>query len=100
MTKVGTAELKNRLSHYLREVRQGQTILVMDRNEPVARLEPIEKPDVPQSEHEVLMQMVREGIISNYPPKGKLVRSHKKVRLKGGVSGSDLFIKWKDEDRY
>ena len=98
MTKVGTAELKNRLSHYLRQVRQGETVVVMDRNEPVARLEPIAKSGGAQSEHEVMLQMVREGLISNYPPAGKPVASHRGVRLKGGVSGVDLFLKWKDED--
>ena len=98
MTKVGTAELKNRLSHYLREVRKGQTVVVMDRDEPIARLEPIAKPAGPKSEHEVLLDMVREGLIENYPPKGKLVPRHRGVKLKGGVSGVDLFLKWKDED--
>lgn len=100
MTRVGTAELKNRLSHYLRQVREGRTVVVMDRNEPVARLEPIAKPGGPATEHEVLLQLAREGVISNYPPKGKPVRAHRKIRLKGGLSGGELFIKWKNEDRY
>jgi prevent-host-death family protein len=34
------AELKARLSEYLREVRGGRTLVVMDRNTPVARLVP------------------------------------------------------------
>lgn len=42
MKQVGIAELKARLSHYLREVRQGQPITVVDRDRPVARLLPIE----------------------------------------------------------
>ena len=39
MEKVTISQLKNRLSAYLRKVRAGATILVLDRDEPVARLE-------------------------------------------------------------
>jgi prevent-host-death family protein len=40
-TTVRIAELKSRLSAYLRRVRRGQTITVLDRDTPVARLEPV-----------------------------------------------------------
>jgi antitoxin (DNA-binding transcriptional repressor) of toxin-antitoxin stability system len=42
MQKATISQLKNRLSEYLRKVRSGETILVMDRDEPVARIERIE----------------------------------------------------------
>jgi len=42
MKQVGIAELKARLSHYLREVSQGQPITIVDRDRPVALLVPIE----------------------------------------------------------
>lgn len=38
--RVGIAELKSRLSHYLRAVRRGRTVTVLDRDRPVARLVP------------------------------------------------------------
>ena len=38
---VGIAELKSRLSEYLRRVRRGAHITVLDRDTPVARLEPV-----------------------------------------------------------
>jgi prevent-host-death family protein len=42
---VKTGELKNRLSHYLRLVEHGETITVLVRNRPVAKLVPaIKKP--------------------------------------------------------
>jgi prevent-host-death family protein len=41
MTTVKIAELKSRLSAYLRRVRRGQTITVLDRETPIARLEPV-----------------------------------------------------------
>jgi len=40
MKAVNIAELKNRLSHYLRIVRRGQPILVRDRDRVIARIEP------------------------------------------------------------
>lgn len=39
--QVRVAELKARLSEYLRRVRRGQRITVLDRDTPVARLEPV-----------------------------------------------------------
>jgi prevent-host-death family protein len=38
---VGSRELKTRLGQYLNRVRAGETILVTDRNEPVAELRPL-----------------------------------------------------------
>ena len=37
---VKVSELKNRLSHYLRQVRRGTTLLVTDRDHVIARIEP------------------------------------------------------------
>lgn len=41
MKSVNVAELKNRLSSYLAEVRAGREILVRDRQTPVARIVPV-----------------------------------------------------------
>lgn len=40
MKTVGIRELKNRLSHYVRQARAGQEIRVTDRGQPVAELVP------------------------------------------------------------
>lgn len=42
MSKVGIADLKAHLSQYLRKVRAGRTLTVLDRDTPVARLVPYE----------------------------------------------------------
>ena len=42
MMQVKISELKNGLSSYLRKVKSGESVLVLDRNTPVARLVPIE----------------------------------------------------------
>ncbi len=40
--KATISQLKNRLSAYLKKVRAGATVLVLDRDQPVARLERVE----------------------------------------------------------
>jgi prevent-host-death family protein len=44
-TTVGARELKTRLGTYLRRVREGRTIVVTDRGEPVAELRPFAADD-------------------------------------------------------
>ncbi len=41
MISVGTTELKAHLSEHLRAVRRGETIVVLDRQEPIARIVPV-----------------------------------------------------------
>ena len=43
--RVGVAELEVRLSEYLRKVRRGETITVLDRGTEIARILPVEGPD-------------------------------------------------------
>lgn len=40
MSVVKISQLKDRLSHYLHLVRQGETVLVCDRDQVIARIEP------------------------------------------------------------
>lgn len=40
MAQAKISELKNRLSHYLERVRRGESILVLDRDRVIARIEP------------------------------------------------------------
>ena len=42
MKAVGTADLKTNLSRHLREVRAGETLTVLDRRTPIARIVPID----------------------------------------------------------
>lgn len=45
MKYVSTADLKAKLSQYLSEVREGQTIYVTSHHHPVAELIPVQKPE-------------------------------------------------------
>lgn len=50
MERATISELRNGLSAYLRRVRRGESILIMDRTVPVARLTPVEAPSGVQEE--------------------------------------------------
>lgn len=54
------SEVKSRLSAYLKKVRAGETILILDRNQPVAKLEPVAAKDDPAGR---LEDLVRTGAL-------------------------------------
>jgi prevent-host-death family protein len=66
MRSVNIADLKNNLSRYLNEVRQGEEVLVRDRNLPIAKIVPLSTGD----EEEELLALAAQGIIS-LPEKAK-----------------------------
>jgi prevent-host-death family protein len=45
MKAVKIADLKSRLSHHLRRVRAGESVTVLDRQTPIARIVPVEEAD-------------------------------------------------------
>jgi prevent-host-death family protein len=57
MEQVGVRELKNRLAHYLRSVRQGHSIIVTKRGKPVARLVPL-----PPTSHSALSPNIEDRL--------------------------------------
>jgi len=61
MRAVGLKVLKNKLSEYLRLVRQGETIEILDRTVPVARIERVTSDR--DSSQAAIEQLVREGIV-------------------------------------
>lgn len=64
MRAVGIKELKNKLSHYIRLVASGETVLVTDRDEVVAELVPPRpgRAEAVQDAH--LAEAVRKGWLS------------------------------------
>lgn len=62
MKKASISELKNQLSSYLQQVRAGETVLILDRNEPIARIERVADED----RDERLARLSRAGVVT--PP--------------------------------
>src|SRR2546421_3022363 len=61
MRSVNVATLKNRLSHYLREVRRGEEILIRDRNVPIARIVPLSATETDADAE--LMELAAAGLV-------------------------------------
>ena len=74
MRKASITETKNRLSALLEVVRRGETILIMDRDKAVARLEPVSAESDPETEGWV-RELERSGLARRprlHPSKVKL----------------------------
>lgn len=64
MKSVNVAELKNRLSHYLRLVRRGRSVLVRDRDRVIARIDPAHDPaDAGTDDEAWLARLEVQGIV-------------------------------------
>ncbi|MBI4583022.1 MAG: type II toxin-antitoxin system prevent-host-death family antitoxin [Planctomycetes bacterium] len=62
MLKVSVTELKNKLSYYLRLVKGGETIEVLERSLPVAKLQGVAGESTEGDAH--LKRLIREGIVT------------------------------------
>lgn len=68
---VGIKELKNNLSQYVKEVKNGTRVLICDRNKVVAQISKVTADDisVPEREDARLTELAEQGLITL--PKGK-----------------------------
>lgn len=64
MHRVGVRELKNRLTHYLSRVREGVTVVVTDRNEPIAVLHGLDAVDENAGLDERLAALAHAGALT------------------------------------
>jgi prevent-host-death family protein len=97
MSTVGIKELKNRLTHYLRQVKMGEEIVVTERERPIALLQRIDAAEEPVSIEARLAKAASEGWLTLPRGSRKLSRIRKvKVR---GVSAAKT-ISQEREDRF
>ena len=81
--RVGTKQLKNQLSQYLRQVRAGETVTVTDRGRAVAELRGVDP--TPSSEVERLRELDTAGLITTGSGRFRDIRP---ARLRRGASAS------------
>jgi prevent-host-death family protein len=81
MKQAKVSDLKNQLSRYLDYVRHGETVLVVDRNTPVAELRPLSE----ETSHGKLAALERKGIVRR--GQNRLPRKFFKEILGGKGSG-------------
>jgi prevent-host-death family protein len=100
MIRVSVSEAKNRLSHFLRLVRGGEEVEIMDRDTPVARLVHVSKSSETERPVGWVMDAVRHGLIT--PPKTKELPAHfldKDRRLPGGSGVLQALLDEREEGR-
>lgn len=99
MQTVNVAELKNNLSLYLRQVRQGNEITIKDRNRVIARIVPA----VPSDDYEQeLLELAAQGKVKlpENPPDPNLWRTLNPAKLRAtGQAAQDLLRRIMDEER-
>ena len=84
MKQAKIANLKDNLSRYLEHVRRGGSVLVLDRDRPVARLVPLPH-DGAYGASERLARLERQGLIRRGTGRSSATAASKPVRLPGGV---------------
>ena len=60
MKKASITEAKNQLSRLIDQVKEGNTVLILDRNIPVARLTPVDEAQMASSD--LIAGLVRNGL--------------------------------------
>ena len=94
MERVSVSKLKDQLSAYLKKVREGQTLVVTDRNKPVACLTPMA--DL-ASEPERMARLVAQGIVTL--PKGPPISIEEIRRRRPVVPGAGVLEALLEERR-
>ena len=77
--EIGARELKTRLGAYLREVREGATLIVTERGEPVAEIRPL--PTGGKTEKARLDELVSRGTLTR--ESRKKLSSFRPIRIAG-----------------
>lgn len=85
MTRVGTRELKNRLSHYLRLVRAGARVVITDHGRPVAEITSVAAAG--EDREQAWLRAATRGQVTL--PKRSGFARHRPVRLRKGARLSD-----------
>lgn len=79
--EVGIRELKNQLSRYIDQVREGKEVIVTEHGRPVARLAPLEETD------RSLQALIDAGVVT---PPINLTRHRARARIRTKLPISDL----------
>lgn len=99
MKTASVTESKNGLSGLLRQVKAGKSVLIFDRNVPVARLEPVSAASLPDDQR--LLALERQGLIRRPRQSGSIaavLRKMKRPKLRGGASLADVVLAERAED--
>ena len=101
MIEINISSLKNQLSAVLKKVRKGEEVLVMNRDQPVARLSAVGHPVTGREDTSLLHELEKRGVVQ--PASGPLpsrdwLESHL-VRPKKGGSAVRALLEEREESR-
>lgn len=98
MTTASITEAKNNLSKLIKKVRHGESVLILDRNVPVARLEPL-PPGSQEADEAKLAELESRGLLRR--GRGKLPKEFFKLRpLRFKKSLVQAVLDERDESRW
>ena len=81
MSTVGVKELKNCLTQYLRRTKQGEEVIVTERGNPIALIQPIKSADKAVSLEAKLARLAAQGLVTL--PTQKPLNRVRLVRVSG-----------------
>jgi antitoxin (DNA-binding transcriptional repressor) of toxin-antitoxin stability system len=95
--KVNVSQAKSNLSRYLKDVQRGETVLIFDRDRPVARLEPVNRADIPDEDR--IRDLVKRGVLiaARRRPDVDAFLSLPRPKLPPGVSATQMIIQEREE---
>ena len=96
MLRVTISQLKNSLSAYLKKVRSGETVLVLDRNEPIAVLERVKPNERPEGR---LARLEQAGVLRRSRTGRPLAALAETKAPKARESVVDALLEERREDR-
>lgn len=100
MIQVNISTLKNQLSGFLKKVRKGQDILVMDRDKPVAKISAILNPYAHLQGNALLDELEKRGILTRAKKKLPKDWFEKNPPVKASGSAVDALLAEREEALY
>jgi prevent-host-death family protein len=99
MRKASITQAKNHLSQLLEEVKSGTTILILDRNKPVARLEPVAAEGATNDER--VASLVAQGLATapRRPLDAAAFLSRKMIRLPARTTALQALMEEREHGR-
>jgi prevent-host-death family protein len=79
--QVGVRELKNRLTSYLKLVKQDREVIVTERGKPIAVIQPLARANASRSLEARIAALAAQGILS--APEGQLKPRRRRFRIPG-----------------
>lgn len=101
MDKVNVSTLKNNLSKVLRKVRKGEAIIIVDRDEPIAKLTQITAQDESGDDELLMKDLERRGIVSVPKSRKRMTAKElEKHRIKCSGSALEALLKEREESPF